>query len=89
MKTPSPSEWKKMSLEEKVDWLFYNLVVAKIKQNRKNRKGVQMKIIIDLKMMSVLIEGEGGSSNSPNLNKKEILDLVKRQLDTNSQKEQE
>jgi len=40
MKTPSPSEWKKMSLEEKVDWLFYNLVVAKIKQNRKNRKGV-------------------------------------------------
>ena len=38
-------------------------------------------------MMSVLIEGEGGSSNSPNLNKKEILDLVKRQLDTNSQKE--
>ena len=38
MKIPSPSEWKKMSLEEKVDWLFYNLVVAKLDQRRKNEK---------------------------------------------------
>ena len=27
---PNPSEWERMSLEEKVDWLFYNLVINKL-----------------------------------------------------------